>query len=121
VRSALFALLALGAFAGCTIHDPSEPGLLVAATVDEDATLPALDVDGTRLHVELRGPRGWPGRSSPITASSSSTSVGRDCRAGTEPDEISMQAFHRSHSPVAFRQMNVATHTANVTKRMEDQ
>ena len=61
MRSALFTLVAVGtALAGCTIHDPSDPGLLVPATVDDDATLQAVDVDGTRLHVDVRGPDGAP-------------------------------------------------------------
>lgn len=40
---------------GCAVHDASEPGLLVAPTVDDDPSLPALEVNGTRLHVEMRG------------------------------------------------------------------
>ena len=54
-------LLALAAVAAsCTIHDTSAPGNLVAATVDDDPTIPALDVNGTRLHVESFGPAGAP-------------------------------------------------------------
>jgi len=33
---------------------------LVAPTVDDDPRLPALDINGTRLHVDIRGPDGAP-------------------------------------------------------------
>ena len=45
------ALLAI--FSGCL--DPSDPGLLVPATVDEDPSLPSLEIAGTRLHAEAFG------------------------------------------------------------------
>lgn len=35
--------------------DPMEPNLLIPATVDEDSSIPALDVNGTRLHLETFG------------------------------------------------------------------
>jgi proline iminopeptidase len=35
--------------------DPLKPNNLVPATVDEDPTLPAIDVNGTRLHLETFG------------------------------------------------------------------
>lgn len=39
--------------------DPGEPGNLVPKTVDEDATLPRIEVNGTMLHAEAFGdPRG---------------------------------------------------------------
>jgi hypothetical protein len=60
VRTTLLRLLVVALGPACTIHDPSEPGMLVAKTVDEDPTLGALDVNGTRLHVDLRGPEGAP-------------------------------------------------------------
>ncbi len=53
VRGVLGILLA--AFGACTIHDPDLPGNLVAETVAEDPTLPALEVNGTLLHLETRG------------------------------------------------------------------
>src|SRR5688572_18481133 len=40
------------AFAACDIHSVGD---LVPETVDEDATLPAVDVNGTRLHLETFG------------------------------------------------------------------
>jgi proline iminopeptidase len=46
-------LLALLAVAGCI--DPAEPGALVTPTVDDDPALPALEVNGTRLHVTRVG------------------------------------------------------------------
>lgn len=54
---ALAALLLAG---GCALHDPDEPGRLVRPTVDDDPSLPALEVNGTRLHVEIVGPAGAP-------------------------------------------------------------
>jgi proline iminopeptidase len=54
MRTALAALLACGCL------DPSAPGNLVRPTVDEDPALPALEVNGTRLHVVVRGPAGAP-------------------------------------------------------------
>ncbi len=41
------------ALAGCL--DPGAPGNLVPATVDEDATLPRVEVNGTALHAEAYG------------------------------------------------------------------
>lgn len=46
------ALVGLGA---CDAMDPEEPGNLVPATVVEDPGLPAIDMNGTRLHLETRG------------------------------------------------------------------
>jgi proline iminopeptidase len=46
--------------AACAVHDPSDPGLLAAPTVDDDSSLPSMDVNGTRLHVEVHGPNGAP-------------------------------------------------------------
>jgi proline iminopeptidase len=46
--------------AGCTLDDAAAPGKLVAPTVDDDPTIPALEVNGTRLHVESFGPANAP-------------------------------------------------------------
>jgi proline iminopeptidase len=40
---------------GCDILDPKDPGLLVPKTVDEDASLPSISVNGTQLHAETFG------------------------------------------------------------------
>ncbi len=45
---------------GCSVPDASQPGDLVAPTVDDDPSVPALDVNGTRLHVAKQGPDGAP-------------------------------------------------------------
>lgn len=48
-------VVALG-FAGCGgLLDPDDPGNLVPRTVDEDATLPVLELNGTRFHAETFG------------------------------------------------------------------
>jgi proline iminopeptidase len=48
--------LLLAVLAGCSgLLDPEEPGNLVPATVDEDPSLPAVELAGTRLHLETRG------------------------------------------------------------------
>jgi proline iminopeptidase len=50
------ALIATCGLAGCGgLLDPGEPGNLVPRTVDEDATLPHLDLNGTRFHLETFG------------------------------------------------------------------
>ncbi len=41
--------------ASCELQDMTEPGLLVPKTVDEDSTLPSLEVNGYLLHVETYG------------------------------------------------------------------
>lgn len=46
------ALVGLGA---CHTMDPGEPGNLVPRTVAEDASLPAIDMNGSRFHLETRG------------------------------------------------------------------
>jgi proline iminopeptidase len=48
------ALLALGLTA-CDTMSPSEPGNLVPRTVAEDASLPAIDMNGSRFHAETFG------------------------------------------------------------------
>jgi proline iminopeptidase len=45
-------------FPGCL--DPADPGLLVPATVDDDPSLPSIDIAGTRLHAEAFGDPGNP-------------------------------------------------------------
>lgn len=47
------ALLALGACDG--LMDPGEPGQLVPPTVAEDTSLPAIDLNGSRFHLETFG------------------------------------------------------------------
>lgn len=50
------ASLLLAVLAGCGgLLDPDEPGNLVPATVDEDPALPAIELAGTRLHLQTRG------------------------------------------------------------------
>jgi len=56
----LFLLLGVAAmitatFVSCEILDPGVPGQLVPLTVDEDATLPSISVNGTQLHAETFG------------------------------------------------------------------
>ena len=83
--------------------DPDAPGNLVPKTVEEDPSLPRIEVNGTTLHAEAFGDpsapmvmmlHGGPGgdyRSllptarSPTTGttSSSGTSAARGCRSGT--------------------------------------
>jgi proline iminopeptidase len=48
--------LGIVATMACSVHDPSDPLALIAPTVDEDPSLEALEVNGTRLHVEMMGP-----------------------------------------------------------------
>lgn len=50
----LTALAALG-LGACETMDPSEPGYLVPPTVAEDATLPAIEMNGSRFHLETFG------------------------------------------------------------------
>jgi len=47
--------LALAGAACDGIHDASAPGNLVPKTVDEDPTLPSLELAGTKLHFETVG------------------------------------------------------------------
>ena len=49
-----FLLLVISQFS-CTEIDPNEPGALVPKTVDQDATLPSISVNGTMLHSETFG------------------------------------------------------------------
>lgn len=43
------------AAAGCQTMSPGEPGNLVPATVAEDPTLPAIEMNGSRFHLETLG------------------------------------------------------------------
>jgi proline iminopeptidase len=43
------------AAAACEVMSPGDPGNLVPRTVAEDATLPAIDMNGSRFHVETFG------------------------------------------------------------------
>jgi proline iminopeptidase len=54
VRLALFGVPIL-TLAACGLADPAEPGNLVARTVAEDPSLPAIDLAGTRFHAETFG------------------------------------------------------------------
>lgn len=56
------ALAALLVFTGCHEQElePNEPGLLVPRTVDQDASLPQLAINGTTLHAETFGDPGDP-------------------------------------------------------------
>ena len=47
-------LAGLGA-AGCDAMSPSDPGALVPRTVAEDGTLPAIEMNGSRFHLETFG------------------------------------------------------------------
>src|SRR5688572_22214310 len=43
------------ALAACEVMDPGEPGNLVPRTVAEDASLPAIEMNGSRFHLETLG------------------------------------------------------------------
>jgi proline iminopeptidase len=51
----LAAAAAAAATAACGLADPGEPGNLVARTVAEDPSLPAIELAGTRFHAETFG------------------------------------------------------------------
>lgn len=51
----LTAAVVIAALSSCEILDPSDPGLLVPLTVDEDPSLPSISVKGTQLHSETFG------------------------------------------------------------------
>ncbi|MGA0559311.1 alpha/beta hydrolase [Larkinella sp. VNQ87] len=48
-------LIGLLALAACQTLDPAEPGNLVARTVDDDSSIPAVALSETRLHVQPYG------------------------------------------------------------------
>jgi len=54
MHNRLFLLPSL-ALAACGLADPGEPGNLVARTVVEDPSLPAIELAGTRFHAETFG------------------------------------------------------------------
>ena len=54
LRWMTLALVGLGAGA-CETMSPDDPGALVPATVAEDPSLPAIDMNGSRFHVETFG------------------------------------------------------------------
>jgi proline iminopeptidase len=51
----VFFLLLLGSTACGDLEDPLTPGLLVPLTVDQDASLPSVAINGTLLHVQTFG------------------------------------------------------------------
>ena len=51
----LLAALAVAGLAACETTDPGEPGALVPPTVTEDPTLPAIEMNGSRFHLETFG------------------------------------------------------------------
>lgn len=51
----LIATLAIAGLGACETMEPSEPGALVPATVTEDPTLPAIEMNGSRFHLETFG------------------------------------------------------------------
>ena len=59
MRVQILKLLAIvtasAAAAGCGLTDPDHPGNLVPATVDDDATIPAIEVNGSRFHAQTFG------------------------------------------------------------------
>jgi proline iminopeptidase len=60
-RTALAPVLGAAlALATTSCMDPDDPGTLVPATVDEDPSLPRIDVHGTSLHAEAFGAPGAP-------------------------------------------------------------
>ena len=52
---AVIALLVGLTLAGCSALDPDASGNLVPRTVDEDPSLPRIEVNGTMLHAEAFG------------------------------------------------------------------
>lgn len=51
----LIAALAIAGLAACETTEPSEPGALVPLTVTEDPALPAIEMNGSRFHLETFG------------------------------------------------------------------
>jgi proline iminopeptidase len=49
------AAFGLAGLLACETLDPTEPGNLVPPTVAEDATLPAIEMNGSRFHLETFG------------------------------------------------------------------
>jgi proline iminopeptidase len=60
-RSLVLPILLTALVAGCSgLLEPDAPGNLVPGTVDDDPTLPAVELAGTRLHLETFGDPGAP-------------------------------------------------------------
>jgi proline iminopeptidase len=55
ISALVMAALAVVTLTSCDTLEPSDPGLLVPLTVDEDPSLPAISVNGTKLHAETFG------------------------------------------------------------------
>jgi proline iminopeptidase len=55
ISISIMAITIFTIMAGCEKLDPMEPGILVTKTVDEDSTLPFIEVNGTKLHAETYG------------------------------------------------------------------
>ncbi len=51
----LFVALSALVAAGCDVMDPNAPGNLVPPTVADDPSLPAIDMNGSRFHLETLG------------------------------------------------------------------
>ncbi|MDH5219262.1 MAG: alpha/beta hydrolase [Gammaproteobacteria bacterium] len=59
-KSLLLIVIALVMGSSCDIHSPDNAGNLVPRTVDEDASLSAVQINGTTLHLETFGDAGNP-------------------------------------------------------------
>lgn len=57
-RSGLLFIIILISFVGC--HDPLVPGNLMPKLVTDDSTLPFMEINNTKLHLETRGTPGNP-------------------------------------------------------------
>ena len=55
MRVPIWVPIAIAATAACDTMAPSEPGNLVPRTVAEDASLPAIELNGSRFHLETFG------------------------------------------------------------------
>lgn len=55
IRTSFACLCAAIVVGGCKVTDPDTAGNLVPPTVDEDASLPAIELNGSRFHAETLG------------------------------------------------------------------
>lgn len=55
LQQLLLLIMLLSTTVACQIKDPAEPGHLIAPTVDDDPTLPYIEVNHTRFHAEAFG------------------------------------------------------------------
>ncbi len=55
IRPSIAALCAAIVLGGCRLTDPDTAGNLVPPTVDEDASLPSIELNGSRFHAETFG------------------------------------------------------------------